>query len=167
MLPAGVAGIGLRQPLGDGEAVAIGLQRSRKVALRHLHVADLVVRHRQIALPAGVAGIGLRQPLPDGEAVAIGFQRSRKVALRHLHIADLVVSGSEAVLIVGVVGVRGGERGQEVVGFLSAGAFLGGVAQDCVIAGELDQHPRLLILQLRRRPAVARHVVKQGFRFGE
>jgi hypothetical protein len=46
--------------LCDGEAVAVGLQRARPVALRDLHVAHLVVRHRQIALPAGVAGIGCR-----------------------------------------------------------------------------------------------------------
>jgi hypothetical protein len=31
-LPAGVAGIGLRQPLRDGEPVAVRLQRARKVA---------------------------------------------------------------------------------------------------------------------------------------
>ena len=36
-LPAGVAEIGLRQPLSDGEAVAVGLERAGKVALRHLH----------------------------------------------------------------------------------------------------------------------------------
>ena len=95
-LPAGVAGIGLRQPLGDGEAVAVGLERAGKVALRHLHVANSLVRHRQIALPAGVAGIGLRQPLGDGEAVAVGLERAGKVALRHLHVANFVVRYSRS-----------------------------------------------------------------------
>ena len=38
-LPAGVAGIGPGEPLGDGEAVLVGLQRLRQVALRHQHVA--------------------------------------------------------------------------------------------------------------------------------
>ena len=65
-LPSGVAGVGLGQPLGDGEAVAVGFQRARRVALRHQHVADLVVRHRQIALPSGVAGVGLGEALGDG-----------------------------------------------------------------------------------------------------
>jgi hypothetical protein len=60
---AGIARIGLRQRLQDGEAVAIGFQRSCKVTLRLLHVADPSVRHRQIILPAGVARIGLRQTL--------------------------------------------------------------------------------------------------------
>ena len=36
-----------------------GVPRLRLVALRHQHVADLVVRHRQIALPPGVAGAGV------------------------------------------------------------------------------------------------------------
>jgi hypothetical protein len=56
-LPAGVAGIGLRQTLGDGEAVAAGLERAGKGALRRLHVANFLIKRRQIALPAGVAGI--------------------------------------------------------------------------------------------------------------
>ena len=85
--------------------VAVGFQRTRKVALRHLHVADLVVQHRQIALPVGVAGIGLRQPLHDGEAVAVGLQRTRKVTLRHLHVADLVVQHRQIVLPAGVAGI--------------------------------------------------------------
>ena len=43
VLPAGVAGIGLRQAIDDREAVAVGLQRAGEVALRDLHVADLGV----------------------------------------------------------------------------------------------------------------------------
>ena len=94
-----------RQPLADGEAVAVGFERAGKVALRHLHIADLLVRHRQIALPAGVAGIGLRQPLSDGEAVAIGFQPAGKVALGHLHIAHPVVRDREIALPAGIGGI--------------------------------------------------------------
>ena len=80
MLPAGIAGIGSRQPLSDREAVAVRLERAGKVALRRLHVANSVVRHRQIALPAGIAGIGLRQPLSEGEAVAVGLERALSAA---------------------------------------------------------------------------------------
>ena len=40
-------------------SAAIGLQRLRQIALRHLHVADLLVGDREVALPAGVAGVGL------------------------------------------------------------------------------------------------------------
>jgi hypothetical protein len=65
--------------LTDGEAVTIGFQRTREVALRHLHVADVGVRYRQIAPPAGIIGIGLRQGLHDSEEVGKGFQRTRKV----------------------------------------------------------------------------------------
>ena len=82
MLPAGIAGVGLGQAVADGEAVAVGFQRLGEIALRHLHVADLLVGDGEIALPAGIAGIGLGQALADGEAVAVGFQRLGEVALR-------------------------------------------------------------------------------------
>jgi hypothetical protein len=61
------------------------------MALRDLHVADVVVRYREVALPAGVARIGLRPLINDCEPAAIGYQRSGKVALRNLHAANLVV----------------------------------------------------------------------------
>ena len=54
----------------NGEAVLIGFERLGKIALRHQHVADLVVRDREIALPAGIAGVGRGQALGNGEAVA-------------------------------------------------------------------------------------------------
>ena len=38
----------------------IGFQRSRQIALRHLHVANLVIRHRQFALQVGAVRL-LRQ----------------------------------------------------------------------------------------------------------
>ena len=111
--------------------------------------------------------MGLRQPLDDGEAVAIGLERRCKVALCHLNTADLVVRSSKANLIAGVVGLRGGKTGQDAIGFFRAATFLAGIAQGGVIARELDQHPGLLILQFGRWPAVARHIVKQAFRFGK
>ena len=46
----------MRQPLPDGDAVAIGLERSRKVTLVHLHVADLVVSSGKAKLIAGFVG---------------------------------------------------------------------------------------------------------------
>jgi hypothetical protein len=49
-LPADIAEIRVRQPLSDGETVAIGCQRVRKLALRHLHVANLHDGDREIAL---------------------------------------------------------------------------------------------------------------------
>ena len=41
----------LHEALGDREAVAIGLQRTGKVALRDEDVADPLIRYREIALP--------------------------------------------------------------------------------------------------------------------
>jgi hypothetical protein len=49
-LPHRVAGIGGGEPLSDGEAVAVGLERLVKLALRLEHVADIAVRDRQIVL---------------------------------------------------------------------------------------------------------------------
>ena len=42
VLPTRVARIGFRETVGDREAVVVGLQRAHEVALRPLHVADLV-----------------------------------------------------------------------------------------------------------------------------
>ena len=88
-LPAGVAGIGVRQARADREAVAIRFERLAGVTLFGLHVADFIVRHREIALPAGVAGIGFRQTIGNREAVAVRLERAGEVALRDLHVADV------------------------------------------------------------------------------
>ena len=88
----------------------IGLQRLGELALRHQHVADLVVRDRQIALPAGIAGVGLGQALGDGEAVAEGFQRLGEIALRHQHVADLVIGDREIALPAGIARVGRARR---------------------------------------------------------
>jgi hypothetical protein len=80
-LPLGIAGVGFRQPLADGEVGLIGFERAYKLALRLLNLGDPVVAHREIALPARVAGAGFCQPNESGEAVPIGFQPAGKVAL--------------------------------------------------------------------------------------
>src|ERR1019366_5772472 len=108
-LPARIAGIGGREALGDAEAVLIGFQRGCEIALRHLHIADLVVAHRDIALPARIAGIGDREALSYAEAVLIGFQRGCEIALRHLHIADLVVAHRDIALPARIAGIGGRE----------------------------------------------------------
>ena len=48
-LPAGIAGVGLGQALCNREAVAVGLQRRRQIALLHQHVADFLVGDREIS----------------------------------------------------------------------------------------------------------------------
>src|SRR5260370_1420278 len=83
--------------LRNGETVTEGFQRVGQIALRHQHVADLVVGHRQIALPDRVAAVGLRQTLSDRalsdhEPVAERFQRLRQVALPDMYITETNVS---------------------------------------------------------------------------
>ena len=101
----------MRQAVGDREAVGKGLERAGEVALRDLHVADLVVRHREIAPPAGVAGIGLRQAVEDREAVGKGLERAGEVALRDLHVANPVVRHREIAIVATSGGgvARGGK----------------------------------------------------------
>jgi hypothetical protein len=48
-LPLRIARIGLRDALGNGEAVLERFQRAREIALRLLHIANLFVGDRQIA----------------------------------------------------------------------------------------------------------------------
>jgi cytochrome c553 len=68
--PAGVAGVGLRQTVGNGEPVAVGFQRTA-CARRSLMASPS--RYRQVALPPGVAGVGLRQTLHDGGSSISGL----------------------------------------------------------------------------------------------
>ena len=84
----------------------VARQRRRQVALRLLHVADPVVRDREVALPAGVAGVRFGQALGYRVQGPVARQRRRQVALRLLHVADLVVRGREVALPAGVAGVR-------------------------------------------------------------
>ena len=46
-----------REALADREALAIGVQRAGKIALRNLHVADIPKSNGEVTLPARVAGI--------------------------------------------------------------------------------------------------------------
>jgi hypothetical protein len=50
-LQIGIVGIVLGEPLLDREALLVGFRRTRQVALRRQHVADLVVRARQVIEP--------------------------------------------------------------------------------------------------------------------
>jgi hypothetical protein len=43
-----------------------GLARPGEIALRHQHLADLVVGHRQVALPAGIAKASSGESVGDG-----------------------------------------------------------------------------------------------------
>ncbi len=67
------------------------LQRLAQIALRHEHVADLVMGDRQIALEPGVARIGTRQTLEDGVRGLEALQRLAQIALRDQHVADPLV----------------------------------------------------------------------------
>jgi len=81
------------------------LQRARKVALRHLYVADLVIYARDIALPACVAGIGFRQSVKNNERVAVGRERANMVALCPLYVANRFIRRRQLALPIGVAGI--------------------------------------------------------------
>ena len=90
--------VGLGQPLGNGEAVAIILKRAREIALRLKHVADPLIGDEEAALPFGVAGIGLDQALHDRKAVLIRLECCSGVALLLEHGTDLVVGNGKVAL---------------------------------------------------------------------
>jgi hypothetical protein len=55
--------VGLHQTLENVARGAEAFQCVGQIAMRHVHVAEPVIRNRQIALPTGVAGVGLRQTI--------------------------------------------------------------------------------------------------------
>ena len=93
----------------DRERGLVAGQRRRQVALRYLHVADPIVRDREVALPPGIASIGFGQPLTDRERGLVAGQRRRQVALRHLHVADLIVRDREVALPPGIARIGFGQ----------------------------------------------------------
>jgi hypothetical protein len=64
----------------DRKPVVERFQRLGQIALRHQHVANTVVGHRQIVPPAGVAGVGFCQPVGNRKPVAERFQRLGQIA---------------------------------------------------------------------------------------
>ena len=102
-LPSGVAGIGLGEAVGDGEAVLVGFEGGGQIALVDLDVADLFVGDGEIALPSCVSGIGLGEAVGDGEAVLIGFEGVGEIALGDLDVSDLFVGDGEIALEVRAV----------------------------------------------------------------
>ena len=56
------------------------MMRRGEVALGLLHVADLDVRQRQVALPAGIALVRFRRPVGYREGGPVARQRHRKGA---------------------------------------------------------------------------------------
>ncbi len=68
----------VRERLRNYQALFVCLDRRIDVATRLQHVADLLVRNRQVALPAGVARIGRRKALSN---VQIGLVESDPISL--------------------------------------------------------------------------------------
>ena len=78
------------------------------------------------------------------------------------HVADLVVCNRQVALIGDVVGLLSRKSDQQTMRFDSAGVLPAGIADDLVIARELDQHPSPAVMQFRRRASAARHTVQQA-----
>src|SRR5262249_23548865 len=95
--------------VGNGEAVAVGGERARKVALRHLDVTDLSVGHREVALPVGVVGLGFRQPNDYVVPRFVRFKRTCQVPLREKNIADPFIADAKIKLPAGIAGVPLGQ----------------------------------------------------------
>ena len=90
-LPAGVAGVGLRQAVSNREAIAVRTSSApARSPCATCTSPTLLYDTAEIALPAGVAGIGLRQAVDDREAVAVRLQRAGQVALGDLHVPTYV-----------------------------------------------------------------------------
>ena len=88
-MPAGIIGVGFGEALADRQGVAVGLQCLGQVPLGDLHVADLVVREREVALPAGISGVGFGETLADRqEHRAPGPSNSNSAHVTHRPTSD-------------------------------------------------------------------------------
>jgi hypothetical protein len=69
-----------------------------------LHVANLIVGHREIALPARIAGVGFRVAGDNVSFGLVGLQRGAEIPLLHLNVADPFVADPEIILPFGIAG---------------------------------------------------------------
>ena len=69
-------------------AGAIAGEGGGQVALRPLHVADLVVADGEVALPVGIAGIGAGEALGRSEGALVRLQRGGEVSDRDVDVAE-------------------------------------------------------------------------------
>ena len=92
------------------QAVAIGVQRLRQVALRRRAYRRpcSLATERSRCHPA-LPGSALARRSAMRKAVAIGVQRVGQVALGHKHIAHLLVGDREIALPSGIAGIGLGE----------------------------------------------------------
>ena len=115
--PRLVGGIGVRQSLAGGYAVAKGLQLRRGVDLRALRLPKFFVSERQVPSPPAVAGIGVRQSLDDGHAVSMRLQHRRAIAGREPKFARSCAAGRHIPLLrlVAAIGAdkRSGDLGEK------------------------------------------------------
>ena len=73
--------------------------------MRHIDIADLSVRRRDIILPKRIVGVRFRQALVDGEAGLVRFESCGQVALGHEDVADLLVRHRHVAGEFGVAGI--------------------------------------------------------------
>ena len=57
MLPLGVARVGFSERGGDLQALLVGVEGARQVALRLANLADLIVADRELSLPMSVTRV--------------------------------------------------------------------------------------------------------------
>ena len=77
----------------NGETVAIRFQRARlhEFALRRPHVADPIIRHREVALPVHIAGVAFGKAVSYCKALKVSFQSLIKIALGLKYVTEVVV----------------------------------------------------------------------------
>ena len=78
------------------------------VALVNLHVPDLVVAGREVALPLGVVWIAGGLLVANSERGLKALEGGGAVALGNLHVADLLIADREVALPLGIARIAGG-----------------------------------------------------------
>src|SRR2546423_227472 len=90
-LPAGIAPVGVGEPLGYREVVTVGVESLGQIALSHEYVADFGVGNREVALPVDITRVRSCEAFRNREAVSIGCERSSEIGLGAQRVADPLV----------------------------------------------------------------------------
>ena len=92
----------------NGEVGLKALEGGGAVALYNLHVADLHIASREVALPLGIARIAGGLLVANSERGLKALEGGGAVALGNLHVADLLIADREVALPLGIARIAGG-----------------------------------------------------------
>src|SRR5579862_4046169 len=158
-----IAWIGIGKGLDNGNAGLVRLERFGRLTLASQDDADGAIQACKSHLPVDIVRFRGDQHFADRKTPAVTIKRLAKFALGDEGMTQFSFGNSQIVLPTSIVRLLARELHQQLIGFECAGLPRVSVAENRVIACELDQHICFAISELCRLPPEFGHVTKKAF----